>query len=63
MKEVLLIILCVVFAVFALYTLYSMLNDFFKTFEKACGDAVEKRDREYEAEQETFHALKVWLFK
>ena len=63
MKYIFLVILCIVLVIVSLYALYSMRNEFLKVFEEECYNAIKKRDKEYEEQEEFNRSMKKWLFK
>lgn len=63
MKYIFLVILCIVLVIVSLYTLYSMRNEFLKVLEEECYNAIKKRDKEYEEQEEFNRSMKKWLFK
>lgn len=63
MKDIFLVILCIVLVIVSLYALHSMRNEFLKRFEEECYNAIKKRDKEYEEQEEFNRSMRKWLFK
>ena len=62
-KLIILVIVGIIACIYGFYLLYNMPSEIMKNMEREVKECIEKRDKEYEEQQEFNKALRKWLFR